>query len=356
MTKILEFGNPYITEQFVLKATEVFIQLNLDADPDNSFNLNFLSDREKKRSVGPSGSATKLYVSLARFTKSYQPFLLTFDVEIIREIISPEEHNGFISQTQAAQENLCLLTMTQLESISVLYRPIVFLTGLPSHRPQNLTPESRNIILHAIKQVSEATIKSGVLFKFAFGMTNGENRNLVPKTDVHLFDLFYTVYPAFESFVCAWFFACRMHPDWLPLVPAGQRNTPALRARLRFLLDSYSDRPVYQTTVPLRKTMYAMLEEMEQVARTGKRRPFNSNLEVGWEKELVELPKEYPFLNGNREGEDLKEPCCYLGLLGLDVGGKLLWKGRSEESWTLFWKNDGVNSWDSFQYIMRMVS
>ncbi|KAJ3016832.1 UNVERIFIED_CONTAM: hypothetical protein HDU68_012007 [Siphonaria sp. JEL0065] len=98
------------------------------------------------------------------------------------------------------------------------------------------------------------------------------------------------------------------------------------------------------TTGPILACVEAMVLEMDQ-------RQWQKHVEFEYGKVLDEVVLGMNVVSlddDDNGGEDASiqvleretiEPHCYLGLLGMDVGGgRVRWKGPMEESWRLFWK------------------
>ncbi|KAJ3045151.1 hypothetical protein HDU99_009881 [Rhizoclosmatium hyalinum] len=138
-----------------------------------------------------------------------------------------------------------------------------------------------------------------------------------------------TVYDVFEGFVCFWFIACRMNNAWIPYLKYGDCNSKDLRERIRFMLVLYTKEVRRNASNQLiTKAMAGMLEEMEEVANTGVRRGFESISGFGGcDLGLATV--------SSGESSALR---CFMGFLGMDICNKVGWKGRTEESWKLFWK------------------
>ncbi|KAJ3029452.1 UNVERIFIED_CONTAM: hypothetical protein HDU68_012135 [Siphonaria sp. JEL0065] len=93
------------------------------------------------------------------------------------------------------------------------------------------------------------------------------------------------------------------------------------------------------TTAPMLACMEAMYQEMVDVESgiVG----CDSLSESVSSVEEIELGMKIVSLDDTisiNQVSVIKEPHCFLGLLGMEVGGRVRWKGPTEESWRLFWK------------------
>ncbi|ORY51066.1 hypothetical protein BCR33DRAFT_712986 [Rhizoclosmatium globosum] len=146
---------------------------------------------------------------------------------------------------------------------------------------------------------------------FSFYMNYGDGKSLVDSNDLSLFDTdAMTTYDAFEGLICLW------------LLRYGDCNSKELRGSVGFMLASNV------SNLGITKAMAGMLEEMEEVANTGVRRGFES----------ISGFREADLGLANMSSPKSSTPRCFMSLLGMDVSNKVGWKGRTEESWKLFWK------------------
>ncbi|KAJ3072012.1 hypothetical protein HDU99_002296, partial [Rhizoclosmatium hyalinum] len=250
--------------------------------------------------------------------------------------ISMEEQALFIQQIAAVQENVTIINNAYLTSISVLYRPTMFLTALPSHRPIYINNKTQAIITNAINKCMSAALRTVSLCTFFDTMVNENGGG--GRMPVHcirfcrgdfLKDLF-------EAYIVFWFVACRMDPVWLHLVQLGEEcNSSELRNQMKCFVKKQSR---VGDSGPIADAVEVMVEEMEMVVQAGHLAPFQndmfdvvSGLELGMRIMSV---GEGP---GN-EDSPVVEPLCHLGLLGMELGNKVRWKGKGEDSWRLFWK------------------
>ncbi|ORY37981.1 hypothetical protein BCR33DRAFT_741970 [Rhizoclosmatium globosum] len=145
----------------------------------------------------------------------------------------------------------------------------------------------------------------------------------------------YSIEWYFECFVVIWFALCKMDQAWWQFTSIQIHDFSGLRTRLHQSVDELEKESAeggYFT--PILECMNAMLVEIDQVLKVGR------NPGVDGMKEL-ELGMRIISIGG--VDEDIletrtTEPYVILGLLGLEVSGGLRFKGRSEESWRLFWK------------------
>ncbi|ORY44938.1 hypothetical protein BCR33DRAFT_816753 [Rhizoclosmatium globosum] len=241
-----------------------------------------------------------------------------------------DEEDRFINQIITSQGSLFVLTMGFFSAISILHRPLLFLTHLPSHQPQYLSTTHHALIVNAIHQTIEAAHRiTGIAFFLASieeTLNNGVWDTRLPKEHYGLF-FHQEFFSIFEAAVVYWFATCRMAPVWRVFVDL-ERGVAVERVRrvmttLRFMADVVG----LTNLEPLAVCVEAMVEEMEGrgVGEEGER-------EVGFQPKII----------GDVGGEDgvgaVYDPWGFMGLLGMQVGGGLRWRGRSEDSWRLFWK------------------
>ncbi|KAJ3286260.1 hypothetical protein HDU79_006606 [Rhizoclosmatium sp. JEL0117] len=126
-------------------------------------------------------------------------------------------------------------------------------------------------------------------------------------------------------------------------VPTDNRDDPLIMSpnTLAILDDLVSfDFPfITPPRVSLMVAVNAMTAEMQEVAETGVRKNVDGKdngletIEIGLKSISLGVEVE-SGLNEN----PILEPKALLGLLGMELGGNIRWKGRKEESWRLFWK------------------
>ncbi|ORY42051.1 hypothetical protein BCR33DRAFT_718666 [Rhizoclosmatium globosum] len=243
----------------------------------------------------------------------------------------------FISQTLASQSELCGMNLTYQSAITVFYRPLLFATALPSCKPDRLSDPHRTLIINVINQCLEATWRVYTLFRFIDFMSLGEGRNLVSEDEVSLFYIYeISRCDAFEGIIVFWFIACRMDPAWLGYLQSwdwvSNFSSQEFRKTMGRMLGWYfeeSRRNGFDLAIA--EAMSGMLEEMEEVSRTGIRRGIHDRAKC--ESVLAEITNAVSSIPSSS-----KEPRCFMGLLGMDIGKRGGWKSRTEESWRLFWK------------------
>ncbi|ORY53449.1 hypothetical protein BCR33DRAFT_844776 [Rhizoclosmatium globosum] len=244
--------------------------------------------------------------------------------------ISHSESELFISQIISARALLFNLNLQYQATISVVFRPLMSLAALPSCRPMYLSLQEQKVITNAINQCLEAAWRIYSLYKFAFHFSHQGVEQKLPLDDSE-----YQSYDGHEAFVVFWFVSCKLDPTWLPLIRFGDCNSFELRQGLRTLLDASPLESNGGNVAAVLKAQHAMLGEMEEVARSGVRNPL-FNAEVSNHAEILGM--EVTSLDVRDGKGSVLEPFCYLGFLGFEIGGKIQWKGCSEDSWRLFWK------------------
>ncbi|ORY49432.1 hypothetical protein BCR33DRAFT_582777 [Rhizoclosmatium globosum] len=129
-------------------------------------------------------------------------------------------------------------------------------------------------------------------------------------------------YPLFEISITAWFMTCRMSEEWKQIVEID----------LNMLIDSIQSLTKFVeitmreelTVEPIGYFMRVMLREMRKDLQDG-------TIETADQLALTGMST---TSDGNYYG--------YLGLLGVEVGQGLCWKGRNEDTWREFWKQQGM--------------
>ncbi|ORY47655.1 hypothetical protein BCR33DRAFT_848388 [Rhizoclosmatium globosum] len=223
------------------------------------------------------------------------------------------------------------LNLLTFSTLSILHRPTLYLTSLPSFTPRFLNTHHQQSILTASRQCIDSAHRIIHLFFYAESECNAYFGSAV-------FTQF--VYHLFESCIVCWFVTCRMDPAWRGLIEAGlvdkerlvglaMRGTEVL-GRVVEIEGSKSG-----STSVMFQCMRRMVFEMRGVGEGGqewRQREWSEGLELGMS--VMSLVGE--------DGESVeKEPYAYLGLLGFELAGGIRWKGRSEPAWRLFWKLHG---------------
>ncbi|KAJ3295600.1 hypothetical protein HDU79_008789 [Rhizoclosmatium sp. JEL0117] len=259
-------------------------------------------------------------------------FLLLFDDATY---VTLDDEERFISQTSTVGGALYMINMNFHSCISVCYRPIMFLTALPSCRPMYLSSEQQNTVVAAIKNCYEASWRITSLLIFFEKMQYGGGKSRLPENEHDFYNIFQNTLSYLEAYVSLWFIVCRMDPQWLTLAFSEDVNTLALQNRLRRVLEIQEWIGSEGRLEPIHKGMMVMLEEIEEVARAGKHVNKQSD-DDGLESIILGIHS----LALGVKSTAMTNPWCYLGLLGLEIGSerKVKWMGRYEEAWRLFWK------------------
>ncbi|KAJ3026254.1 UNVERIFIED_CONTAM: hypothetical protein HDU68_005949 [Siphonaria sp. JEL0065] len=257
------------------------------------------------------------------------------------DFLTPTDHHRFHSQlgplVRRSKLDILSLTMFLFSATCILNRPRLFLSGLKSFNPIYLGKDSQYIIANAIQQCLDC----------AFRIVN-----LLPML-LEIIDYNAAiVYPVFESMIVFWYVWCRMDKMWWAVAPRRKPEWGVLHGFvegvLRFVRKVHDhEGSTTGTTTPILKCMESMLQEMVNVASGSTRSNVGESPQsvesddlahVVLGMKIVSLDEGIGLETSRRDIHVTKEPHCYLGLLGMEVGGCVRWKGPTEESWRLFWK------------------
>ncbi|KAI9324987.1 hypothetical protein BDR26DRAFT_880215 [Obelidium mucronatum] len=238
------------------------------------------------------------------------------------------------TQSPGEQLDMLYFNVEFLSSQCVLYRPRLYLSGLNSCNPMYLHESSQYIIANAIQQCLDN----------AFRIANLLDYILEADSYTHT-----GVYPFFEAMTVFWFIWCRMNRVWWTLLSSKRIEWPLMQSiivKVVGFVRKVNDHEGTKTgtTAPILKCLEAMLNEMEDIERGAGKGNVVDSPESDEVVEEVVLGMKIVSLDDasgahdNRGQYRTKEPHCYLGLLGMDVGGRVRWKGPTEQSWKLFWK------------------
>ncbi|KAJ3280439.1 hypothetical protein HDU79_011708 [Rhizoclosmatium sp. JEL0117] len=246
-------------------------------------------------------------------------------------IIMPK--NSIYSANTIVSFNLCLAA-----TISVLHRPIMFASSLTCMHPMLLGLEQQSTIILAIQECLTAAFR--IINIFSFIMEHEEAFEKLPDTSqerdrdpldhAKIGGMMCIV----EALIVVWFVSCRMNPAWWNFIKTELKmEYSVLRSWFVTLMECIQARDG-QVKDPLVMCAEFMLKEMDKANSWCVDTSLIDDLEV------IELGVKAIAL-----GEDSKEidgaisdPFGFLGLLGMEVDGRVRWRGRSEESWRLFWK------------------
>ncbi|KAI9339982.1 hypothetical protein BDR26DRAFT_861919 [Obelidium mucronatum] len=268
--------------------------------------------------------------------------------------LTASDHARFKAQNAnfsiAEHQGVPSLNLYTFASVSILNRPILYLTSIPSFQPINQTSEMQTLVASAIRQCLDSAFRTACFLQYYL---QDETRQdyIMFHTDIH---------PMFEAMVVFWFVSCRMEPVWWALVPEW-KDLVSWSAVGRHVLDlvAFAKRVFEREgkragcSMPILTCMEAMWREMEiyqahgcfcggsamfrntQVSKTNNDvDDIVLGMRVSSLNDMVDDDDE----NENDYGYIVKEPQCFLGLLGMDVCSGISWMGPSEESWRLFWK------------------
>ncbi|ORY46938.1 hypothetical protein BCR33DRAFT_715335 [Rhizoclosmatium globosum] len=369
-------GQPIIGKQFLKASLDMILDLQMNIDPDDSPWLANLSPREKEerrrafwacytyfsfeRAVSPH--AIQMDIKTDRMkgagldpaaTPFFNPPLSTtnwevalFDIiSVIKEAFAippksaqelvhlPAYHDLNVTLVSFAvnklsnvllyadspeqltdsdiQHQFTSISLYFFSAISILHRPKMFLSMLKSHTPQNLTTESQDIIISSIQQCLDSAITP-----------------------------LYATFMAFEAATVLYFVANHMHATWKTFAQSRINsiffNQDVLENTFHILIEFVRGELKKEgsrggSTAPLVQCMEAMIIELTAPGEC------ESNSETFEELELGMKVMSLVDTEDVQENVVL-EPYGLLGLLGLTVAGGIRWRGRSEESWRLFWK------------------
>ncbi|ORY39146.1 hypothetical protein BCR33DRAFT_768870 [Rhizoclosmatium globosum] len=245
------------------------------------------------------------------------------------DAINQNEETAFINKIiSSGDERVVSMNMAFETAQSVIHRPILFVTSLKSHHPLLLSPILRHPISNAITKCVEAALRVSTL---------SELSKTLRKLKLELTPVNYSI----ESFLSVlwlfWFVTCKMDPAWWEFTETRILDAVGLRMRLEDMAQSVrnlENGPAgggYFT--PILACMNSMLREIDHVHEFGR---VSTNDGV----REIELGMRTVSIGGVDDIQESQatEPYVLLGLLGLEVAGGIRFKGRSEDSWRLFWK------------------
>ncbi|KAJ3298386.1 hypothetical protein HDU79_010972 [Rhizoclosmatium sp. JEL0117] len=301
----------------------------LHSVPPPSIAALFVSQSEIETNINLISVHSRIPPAFRLYSKSYD----CISREDYVRLISQLQELGLDEVSDAANLNLYLEA-----SVAALHRPKLFLASSKSCKPMYLTPENHMILTSAINQTLQASHRILCLFCFFLDVSEGSSRHLLEESQRSYFSPdFHVTYALFESFCVFWFILCRMDAIWWPFIEQGDAGKEVLAERLNqavaFVKRIETEEGSFAGTMkPLVRCMESMEDEINRVLRDGR----SSSMETALQE--MELGMTVMSLGDNVTEYETKDPYCFLGLLGMEVGGGLRWKGRSEESWKLFWK------------------
>ncbi|ORY39089.1 hypothetical protein BCR33DRAFT_720338 [Rhizoclosmatium globosum] len=252
----------------------------------------------------------------------------------------------FIDQIKNARPvaSILSLNLALLTSISVLHRPVLFLTSLPCCHPLILDDATRAVLTQCIQACVTSAYRIINLFLFSHDILKGVINPTTPlSTDVMAsFHVSGGEFAVMEAMIVLWFVTCRMEGSWWPFVDVELRTGyQVLRGAFLKLGDMQRERGVEASGIiaPLVRCVEAMVREMDAV--NGWVGGGSGSGGIGDEVDSVELGMKVMSIGGdehNVKESFVADPWGYLGLLGMEVDGRVRWRGRTEDSWRLFWK------------------
>ncbi|ORY25868.1 hypothetical protein BCR33DRAFT_726713 [Rhizoclosmatium globosum] len=247
--------------------------------------------------------------------------------------ITTEEQTNMIALISTFHPKLNFLGLNlELESsISVLHRPILFLTSLRASRPQYINAGQQSVVLNAIQQCFSSASRVLSLSLFLEYITMGGGASLLSKAQTKHYGR-PQLLNLLESFIVLWFIACRMDSQWLQLSGLDDdESLHEIKERMDYIMISTRTRKLPKPAVPMVEAMEILLSEVDDVVRNGRK---SSTAQEGT------VSHELGIYTSRVDSDSITEPWCYLGFLGLELGSKrdVRWKGRKEDSWRLFWK------------------
>ncbi|KAJ3298382.1 hypothetical protein HDU79_010968 [Rhizoclosmatium sp. JEL0117] len=242
--------------------------------------------------------------------------------------ITSMEEEQFLQQIFELQQFLVPINLLFHSSVSVFYRPIMFLAALPSCRPTYISDTNQAIIINAIHQCYESAWRITSLYLYFGKMEKGQS--LVP---ARLFNLHGGIYHVLEAFIVFWFVSCRMEPVWATLAGLENYNNNILLERMKRVLklrDSVTTSKVYSNI------MKAILAEVVDVIDGRESNGFENG-------EAIEIGMEAMQISREESSNEMMDIRWYMGFLGMEIGTesqgkKIRFRGTTEESWRLFWK------------------
>ncbi|ORY47883.1 hypothetical protein BCR33DRAFT_714940 [Rhizoclosmatium globosum] len=253
--------------------------------------------------------------------------------------VTPEDEDRITSQNSNVGGALYMINFNFHSCISVCFRPILFLTSLPSCQPMHLSSDQQSTVVNAIKQVYEAAWRITSLLIFYEKMEYGGGKNRVPENEHDFYNIHQNTLSYLEAYISLWFIVCRMDAQWFTVVSLKEFNSVALRNRLRRVLEIQEWIGSEGRMEPTHNAMVVMLDEVEEVVRVGKH--VNRQSE-GDDLDFITLGINSLTLGVNppKKPSAMANPWCYLGFLGLEMGldRNVKWMGKNEEAWRLFWK------------------
>ncbi|KAJ3292414.1 hypothetical protein HDU79_001440 [Rhizoclosmatium sp. JEL0117] len=244
----------------------------------------------------------------------------------------------YLQQIKTSNTYVTELNLIYHSSISVFHRPVMFLSALPSCHPSKLNPRDREVLATAINKCIESALRILSIFDFICFTLYTAGIDVLPPEDRWMHRVYTDAYPLFEAVVCLWFASCRMDPAWYTLTHfSTEFNSPKLRQRLEWLVGAYPALEVGAVT-PIFKAMSLILVDLQHVAEVGRDYVFNTSIVDGVEALTLGMRVMAVGVTQEDESAPVIDPYCYLGLLGMEIGKNIRWRGQTEDSWRLFWK------------------
>ncbi|KAJ3061084.1 hypothetical protein HDU99_005677, partial [Rhizoclosmatium hyalinum] len=135
------------------------------------------------------------------------------------DTISQSDYDRFNSLAQSiAPPTLAFvfnMNLNLLSSVSLFYRPQLYLSALPSCHPSRIPTNTRTSIINAISQCLDAAKRMTTLFGYILAVMEAENAHLPDyRADEKRKGGLMMVYPLLECVIVYWFVMCRMDPVW----------------------------------------------------------------------------------------------------------------------------------------------
>ncbi|ORY39153.1 hypothetical protein BCR33DRAFT_418865 [Rhizoclosmatium globosum] len=254
------------------------------------------------------------------------------------DVVSVEEETMFLSYP--AQELVTSLNFMFHASKCVYNRPLLMLSSLPTFRPLTLRSEHRQIISSAIDQCLQSSRRILSLLSFFEDVHSGKRGDRqVPVKARWCYNPLFNQDSLFEAVLVFWFTCCRMNPEWWVYLSSPPLDSLAVHSSLKRSIESLKRQEIIEgsfsgyTTV-FKDCMVFMLTDINKSIDT-------VTQTSGTDMEDLELGMKLTSLDGTIDidaTEETVEPWAFLGLLGVTLPCGIRWKGRSEDSWRLFWK------------------
>ncbi|KAI8610582.1 hypothetical protein BC830DRAFT_1145133 [Chytriomyces sp. MP71] len=271
--------------------------------------------------------------------------------------VGPTDTTGIISLSILHNSSICLLS-----------RPKLYLTHF--HPNPNTTGIAVSTFLAALQGSLIAACRISNITRFLLHITNpladatSTTQPVLPKSFWEAHN--YLAHPLFECAVVLWFMACRAGADWIALLADVDAELPVGRGRegrvrldvtrvyaclddvlhalcvLDALLGGREQKSNMVT--PMVRCVRAMIVEVEEVMEANSSPPLGRKEGSPESVDSVVVGMKVLAIGATETTVDglEEDPWCFLGLLGLEVGG-LRWRAPYEEGWRNLWATAVLN-------------